>query len=237
MRHFQSSQRSTMNPHTELIQRTWSNPEILTPQFLTFTDEAIYWIDTCKPERAAELRRRLEAGEKPGTLFGHEAKVVPLAKLASLSFDRNDSALELTFWKEDEQESETFTLQDTAIRDRLFAQLKQHLGEAWATSEEKYTPLKSVMLPLLCMLGVAAVTAGLWWWATAIAETAALNGGTLPAVGSWKLWLVDEALYYLTPLGVLILGGLIVLGLGGWIQERIKTPPHVVTLSRLKTTS
>jgi hypothetical protein len=216
----------------EPLQRVWTNPEIESPGFLTFTDETIYWLETCTAEKAAELRRRLEAGEKPVAVLPPETSAIPLNSLVSVTIDRHDALLTLGYRKGDEQEEQLVTVRDTPTRDRLFSTLGRHLGENWRPREEKYSRLGALGTPLIVAVIIAAVTAFLWWLSTTITEAAAMAGGVIPA-NNIKLWLLDEALYYITPLGVLIIGGLLLACVVWWMVERIQVPPHVITLTRL----
>jgi hypothetical protein len=214
------------------LQTVWSTPELVTPHFVAFTAEAIYWLEECKPVEAADYRRRLAAGERPADVFPPEAQVLPLSKLVSVTIDRGEDCVTLGYWQgEDDLEDLAVYTKDGAGRDRLLDHLHRHLGEKWKVTETKYSRLGAMWVPLSWMAGVAAVTALLWWFATSVAEEAALNGGKIDGK-DWKTWLVSEALFYLTPTGVLILGGVVVALIGWWLVERVKQPPHEIVLMR-----
>lgn len=218
-------------PEPAEVQTVWAVPDLVTPHFVAFTGEAIYYLDECKPVEAADYRRRLAAGERPADVFPPEAHVLPLSKLVSVTIDRGDDCVTFEYWQEDDLESLEVYTKDAAGRDRLLDHLHRHLGEKWKAIETKYSRIGATWVPLLWMLGVAAVTALLWYFATGIAEEAALNGGKIDEK-DWKTWLFSEAIFYLTPTGVLALGGVLIALFGWWMVERVKQPPHEVALMR-----
>lgn len=145
-----------------------------------------------------------------------------------MTTDRNEASLTLNYWKaEDDLSEETWTIRDTKTRDRVFAHFHRHLGEKWQASEEKYTRLQAMRWPLILAVVVALVTAGGWWYAQTVADA-----GGPGKMKNWKLWLVSEALWILTPLGVLIAGGIAIALLAWWLVERLRMPPHEITLTK-----
>jgi hypothetical protein len=220
----------------EPLQTIWTTPDLITPQFMHFTDEAVYWLVGCPPEKAAELRARLEAGDKPGEVFSAGCTVLPLAALAWVSSDCNASTIELGWSKGDEYETAKLHCRDFAVRDRLFAHLHRHLGDRWQPREAKTSPLMAVWAPLFCILVVAGATWWLHWLASEAADMAARHGGQLPpGARDFRTWFLAEVLLYVQPLGVLLVGGVLLAIAVWWLVVRLRTPPHEIILNRVPT--
>ena len=207
----------------------WIDTERIFDKVVALGEDVIY---TANPSaaKAAEMKQALDAGQSAAMVLKDDVKVIPLNSILKVSWNRHDDDIDVSYKPGKEKEEKNISFSTREERDAFAAQLAERLS-GFQSKVVEYGKVRAAFGPLLFggltvfftwLLHMAAVEIA----AGAEAEFSGRNSG----VKRLLFWVMDV----IGPVGVLIVGAL-VLGVTGWtLVSRVKTPPIMHTLKQAK---
>ncbi len=120
------------------------------------------------------------------------------------------------------------TFKDAPARDRALAALARRLAPRFQRREVQYGVVRAAVAPLLATGGLAAFTYFAVLAAGEVARGQAVQiHGRARASKRLFVWALD----LLGPVGVGVVGGLVVVGCFAWLIARVRRPPLMIVLS------
>jgi hypothetical protein len=182
-------------------------------------------------EVAEQFPARLAAGEPVQALLGQKATVIPLASISKVQSNQKTSDIAVHYNEKGKARMANIGFANGATRDQVLEALQQRLDNGFRLKVRELNPFQAAIKPGIALLVtmffvVAGYMGALEMAAGEVHETHGRN--------ALLKWLFVELVSILGPIGVLVLGGLIVLGLSVWFYKRVSNPPTQMTLARAK---
>jgi hypothetical protein len=181
------------------------NAEGASDRVVVVTESALF---VANPDRAriVDLTALILQGADPARVLP-DARAIPLSAVSSVTANRHGDDMDIRYGEGGKSGRENVSFKDAATRDRALALIERHLGGRFEKKERQFGVVRAALRPV-----VATVASG--------ALTRTLAGAA-----------ADVGLDFLGPTGVWAVGGLVTFGCAVWFFKRVKTPPHVVTLT------
>jgi hypothetical protein len=182
-------------------------------------------------EIAAQLPNRLAAGEPLETLLGRKSTVIPLADIRKVRGKQGADDLDIHYTAQGKVRMMNVGFADSATRDEVLDAVRHRMGAGFQLRVQELSPLQAAIKPFFMLLvAIFFVVAG---YAGAL-EIAAGAEYDISGRGAMLQRAYVGIVSLLGPVGVLVLGGLLVLGLLVWFVRRVLNPPTQMTLARAK---
>ncbi len=192
-------------------------------------DEAVY-VSNPDKEKLAAIAERLRGGAAVKAVVPG-ADEIRYSAITSVKANKFRDDLNIHHRQGSQTRMKNVTFKDGAARDVALAAVARRLAPRFQRREVQYGVVRAAFAPLLTAGGFAAFTYISVQAAAGIAggETAEIHGRARAQkrIFAWALELLG-------PVGVAVVGGLIVLGCVAWLIARVKRPPLMVILSARK---
>ena len=205
---------------------TWENADaVLGPTVVHVTAKDVY-LYRVEPARCVEVAGQLRAGADPKRFVGDGTKQLSFLTLTQIRANKRDTDV---YFMSGSRESADVILRSPGARDELLEHLRRSLRGPWREHEDAYSKARGglpgllgasffTMMTVLLCLGAVGLRAG---------ETVRVSGRR-QGLKKLIIWFAD----LLGPVGIGILGGLLVLLFLFVAYQRIKTPPIMRVLTR-----
>jgi len=207
-------------------QSHWIDPERIFDSVVVLTDDAIY---VCNPpeERAKEIAAALQAGEPASQLVKEDPTTILVGGITKVRYDRKDDDVTIHFRMGKESGDKNITFSSREERDAFMIELVERLPECESETVE-WGPVRAAVGPLGFGTFAAFMTWVLHGAAVAIAGGAeAEASGRRAGLKKLVMWAVE----LVGPIGVLVVGGLVLVMTGAFLVMRVKNPPIWTTLT------
>jgi hypothetical protein len=192
---------------------------------LALADDGFYFGKFDKEKHIAFAEEELSEGEPPEQALGDNVVPVPLEVITLIECNKHHSSLTVHFAGGEETVTEDFVFEERKDRDRALKALRERLEPEWEYIREDYTPLKATVAPLVTIGILLVVTGGLAWLAHWLSSWT--GSARVPA---WAAFLY-HAMMFLGPLGIIVVGGVLILPCVWWLVVRVMKPPIMVRLT------
>jgi uncharacterized membrane protein len=208
----------------------WVNPRALLDRVTLLWEDALV-VANPGADIAEQIPARLAAGEPVQALLEQKVTVIPLASISKVHSNRKSSDIAVHYHEKGKARMANIGFADGATRDQVLIALQQRLGNRFRLTVRELNLFQAAIKPGITLLVtmffvVAGYMGALEMAAGEVHETHGRN--------ALLKWLFIELVSILGPIGVLIVGGLIVLGLSVWFVKRVSNPPTQMTLARAK---
>jgi hypothetical protein len=206
----------------------WIRKEISLNNIAVISDDAII-TGNLKSEELEEAKAKIEAGESPLNVIGKNATHIPFFNVTGVEFDAHEEEIEISYKAEKESKTKSLEFADKADRTEAFQLIENRLGDSFTSLTESFSKLCAVYAPLLTLTIFGFLT---WLLHNTAAEIAA--GAEAEVTGRHRgikalfLWILD----LIGPIGVLIIGGLLMALAVMALVQRFKEPPIITKLKQ-----
>jgi hypothetical protein len=208
----------------------WTNPRASLDRVTLLASNALV-VANPSAEIAAQLPRRLAAGEPLETLLGRKATVIPLADIRKVCGKQGADDLDIHYKAQGKARMMNVGFADSATRDEVLDTLQHRMGAGFQVRVQELSPLQAAIKPFLSLLVVSFFVVAGFVGALEIAAGAEYD---ISGRGAMLQRAYVSIVSLLGPVGVLVLGGLLVLLLFVWFVRRVLNPPTQMTLTRAK---
>jgi hypothetical protein len=195
-------------------------------QLVVLTPEAVY-ADRYEKAALDGAVRELESGKSPATLFGKDATHVPLRNLTRVQIDENDEDIDFTWREGDKSQTSAIGFSGRAPRDTLFAKLQAHMQGTLQHGRDEVSRVRAAVGPLTGLTVLSLLT-----WVCFNAATAVRAAGEIEAEGRKKglKLLILNVLDVLGPIGVSVIGGMLLALTAWYLYAKVSQPPRLQVL-------
>ncbi len=192
-------------------------------QLIVLTGEAVY-AETLAPTAAAQAVDALQAGRSPATVFGKDAKHVTFRSMTRVQYDEHDSDIEFHYRDGKDDASVSVSIETPGLREQVFAAAQQQLSDTFGAYETHYSRWRAALGPLISVTVFGLGTLALRAAAIAIRAADEVEvSGRRQGLKKLFAWVLDT----LGPMGVSVIGGLLVL-LSAWVlYTRLQQPQRL----------
>jgi hypothetical protein len=208
----------------------WVNPRAALDRATLLFDDALV-VANPSAEVAAQLPARLAAGEPLETLLGGKATVIPLADIRKVCCHQQSDDLDIHYTAQGKVRMMNVGFADNATRDEMLDAVRHRMGEGFQLRVRELSPLQAAIKPFLILLVVTFFVVAGFVGALEIAAGAEYD---ISGRGAMLQRAYVSIVSLLGPVGVLVLGGLLVLALLIWFVRRVLNPPTQMTLAQAK---
>jgi hypothetical protein len=210
--------------------KVWINEESIHAEIIVVGDDAVI-TGSLEGEELEDVKKQIESGASPLNLFGERATMIPYFSIKKIKFEENDEDIEIDYKTEKDGKSEILGPTDIAAQQEILAEIQPHLAEDFTSMTEKYSLPRAVFPSLMTLTIFIIITRVLYSAAAEIAAGAEAEiSGRHSGLKTLFLWVLD----LLGPIGVLIVGGLLMFLPVMMLIRRIKEPTVVTTIKQGK---
>ncbi len=207
----------------------WIDPDRIFDSVVALTDDAIYVANPSK-ETALAMGEALDRSEAASTVVKDDATVIGVGQIVRVRYNRHDDDIDIDYKPAREKESKNISFSSREERDDFAAQLAERLP-GFEGKVVEYGRLRAALAPVLFGLFASFATWGLHAAAVAIDEGAEAEiSGRRAGLKRLLYWVMDV----IGPIGVLLVGGLVLVATVAVLVSRVKTPPIMHTLKPAK---
>jgi uncharacterized membrane protein len=208
----------------------WVNPRALLDRVTLLWEDALV-VANPSADAAAQLPARLAAGEPVQAMLGQKVTVIPLTAISKVHSNKKNCDMNVHYKVKGEARKTNIGFADGETRDQVLEALQQRLGHGFRLTVRELNVFHATIKP-----GIALLVAMFFVVAGYMGALEMAAGETYETHGRHALlkWLFVEMVSIIGPIGVLIVGGLIVLVLSVWFFKRVSNPPTQMTLARAK---
>lgn len=203
----------------------WIDPDRIFDSVVVMSDDAVY---VCNPteDRAREIAASLESGEPAHIVMKEDPTTILIGGINVVRYDQHDDDLDIGFKLGKESASKNIAFSNREERDDFAAQLSERLPDFDGRTVQ-WGPVRASLGPLT----FGGIAGGLTWMLHAAAQAMAA-GAEAEASGrrAGLKRLIMGSIDLVGPMGVLVVGGLVLALTGMVLVKRIKSPPLVTTL-------
>ncbi|MCG8591315.1 MAG: hypothetical protein MJE66_18635 [Proteobacteria bacterium] len=206
----------------------WVDEERVFDSVVALTDDVIY-VANPPADKAKAMKEALDRGESAATVVKDGTTIV-VQSIKKVKYNRHDDDIDIDYRSGKDDESKNISFSDREERDAFAAQLTELL-HGFETKIVEYGPVRAALGPVVFGAIAALMTFALHGAAQEIAGGREMEfQGRNSGIKSMVFWLLDA----IGPIGVLVVGAL-VLGLTALVLvSRVKTPPIMHTLKPRK---
>jgi hypothetical protein len=208
----------------------WVNPRAALDRATLLFDDALV-VANPSAEIAAQLPARLAAGEPLETLLGGKTTVIPLANIRKIRGKQGADDLDVSYTAQGKARTMNVGFADSATRDEMLDALQHRMGAGFQLRVQELSPLQAAIKPFFMLLVATFFVVAGFVGALEIAAGAEYD---ISGRGALLQRAYVSIVSLLGPVGVLVLGGLLVLALLVWFVRRVLNPPTQMTLARAK---
>jgi hypothetical protein len=208
----------------------WVNPRAALDRATLLFDDALV-VANPSAEIAAQLPARLAAGERLETLLGGKATVIPLADIRTIRGKQGADDLDVSYTAQGKARMMNVGFADSATRDEMLDAVRHRMDAGFQLRVQELSPLQAAIKPFLILFAVTFFVVAGFVGALEIAAGAEYD---ISGRGAMLQRAYISIVSLLGPVGVLVLGGLLVLALLVWFVRRVLNPPTQMTLARAK---
>jgi hypothetical protein len=208
----------------------WVNPRAALDRATLLFDDALV-VANPSAEIAAQLPARLAAGEPLETLLGGKATVIPLADIRKIRGKQGADDLDIHYTAQGKVRMMNVGFADSATRDEMLDAVRHRMDAGFQLRVQELSPLQAAIKPFLILFAVTFFVVAGFVGALEIAAGAEYD---ISGRGAMLQRAYISIVSLLGPVGVLVLGGLLVLALLVWFVRRVLNPPTQMTLARAK---
>jgi hypothetical protein len=208
----------------------WINPRASLDRVTLLADNTLI-VANPSAEVAAQLPARLAAGEPLKALLGGKATVIPLADIRKVRGKQGADDLDVHYTAQGKVRMMNVGFADNATRDEVLDTLQHRMGAGFQVRVQELSPLQAAIKPFFMLLVATFFVVAGFVGALEIAAGAEYD---ISGRGALLQRAYVSIVSLLGPVGVLVLGGLLVLGLLVWFVRRVLNPPTQMTLTRAK---
>jgi hypothetical protein len=226
------SQPTKQVPTSRVAENVWLNLKGTLADKLVVLDTA--GIITAKPseEELQQIQAQVRHGQPLTDIPGNDVKGIPMETIVKAEAFQHTRSLAIRSKPKDKSENNTIFFDDAASRDDFFHALRAKLEPAFQYELKKYTPFQVMFSTTLFMVLVGFVTIFLYTFAVAV-QTGATG---MPRGGSALTKIIALIAYTLAktlgPIGIAVIGGLIILLCIYWMVRSMKKPPVLMILTK-----
>jgi hypothetical protein len=208
----------------------WVNPRASLDRATLLFDDALV-VANPSAEIAEQLSNRLAAGEPLKALLGGKTTVIPLADIRKVRCHQQSDDLDVHYTAQGKVRMMNVGFADSATRDEVLGTLQHRMGAGFQLRVQELSPLQAAIKPFLILLVSTFFVVAGFMGALEIAAGAEYD---ISGRGAMLQRAYVSIVSLLGPVGVLVLGGLLVLALLVWFVRRVLNPPTQMTLARAK---
>jgi hypothetical protein len=208
----------------------WINPRASLDRVTLLADNMLI-VANPSAEVAAQLPARLAAGEPLKTLLGGKATVIPLAAIRKVRGKQGADDLDVHYTAQGKVRMLNVGFADSATRNEVLDALQHRMGAGFQVRVQELSPLQAAIKPFFMLLVATFFVVAGFVGALEIAAGAEYD---ISGRGALLQRAYVSIVSLLGPIGVLVLGGLLVLLLLVWFVRRVLNPPTQMTLARAK---
>jgi hypothetical protein len=208
----------------------WINPRASLDRVTLLADNTLI-VANPSAEVAAQLPARLAAGEPLKALLGGKVTVIPLADIRKVRGKQGADDLDVHYTAQGKARMMNVGFADSATRDEVLDTLQHRMGAGFQVRVQELSPLQAAIKPFFMLLVATFFVVAGFVGALEIAAGAEYD---ISGRGAMLQRAYVSIVSLLGPVGVLVLGGLLVLGLLVWFVRRVLNPPTQMTLARAK---
>lgn len=192
-------------------------------QLIVLTDEAVY-AETLAPAAAAQAVDALQAGRSPATVFGKDAKHATFRSMTRVQYDEHDTDIDFHHRDGKDDASVSVSIETPGLREQVFAAAQRQLSDTFSAYETHYSRWRAALGPLIAVTVFGLGTLALRAAAIAIRAVDEVEvSGRRQGLKKLFAWVLDT----LGPMGVSVVGGVLVL-LSGWVlYTRLQQPQRL----------
>jgi len=209
-----------------MSQSHWIDPERIFDSVVVTTTDAVY---VCNPpeERAKAIVSAIEAGEPASqVVLKDDPTTILFAGIEKVRFDQLDDDIDIDFKLGKSNESKNITFSNREERDAFAAELTEHLP-GFTSETVEWGRVRAAFGPVVFGSIVSFFTFVFHAAARAMAAGAEADAtGRRAGVKRLVMWAIE----LVGPIGVLVVGGLVLSLTAAYLFKRLKTPPIMTTL-------
>lgn len=192
-------------------------------QLIVLTDEAVY-AEALTTVTAAQAVSALKDGRSPATVFGKGVKHVTFRSLTRVQYNEHETDIEFHHRDGKDDANVSVFIETPGLREQVFAAVQQRLSDAFGAYENYYSRWRAALGPLIALTVFGFGTLALRVAAIAIRAVGQIEvSGRRQGMKKLFIWVLDT----LGPMGVSVIGGLLVL-LSGWmLYVRLREPQRL----------
>jgi hypothetical protein len=179
-----------------------------------------------------QIQAQLRQGQPLTKIPGSDVKGIPMETIVEAKAFQHTRSLSIRSKPKDKSQSTTILFDDAASRDDFFHALRTKLEPAFQYELRKYTSMQVLLSTSFVMLLAGVLTYVFYAFAVAV-QTGATG---LPRGGSGLTKMIALVVYTLAktigPIGIAIIGGLIILLSFIWMVRSMQKPPVLMTLTK-----
>ncbi len=204
----------------------WLTEGSSTGSIAVLSDDAIV-TGEIKSEVLEETTARIEGGESPLNILAKEATHIPFFNIKRVQFDEHEEEIAITYKEGKENKEETINFESKEDRTAAFQLIASRLGDNFTSLTESYSKLRAVYAPLLTLTILGFLT---WLFHGAAKDIAAGAeadfSGRNSGIKAIFFWIIDV----IGPIGVLVIGSLLMALAVMALIQRYKEPPIITKL-------
>lgn len=226
------SQPTKQVPTSRVAENVWLNLKGTLANKLVVLDTA--GIITAMPNEKdlQQIQAQLRQGQPLTDIPGNNVEGIPMETIVKAEAFQHTRSLSIQSKPKDKNKNTTISFDDPASRDDFFHALRAKLEPTFQYELRKYTPFQVIFSTTLFMVLVGFVTTFLYTFAVAV-QTGATR---MPRGGSGLTKIIALIAFTLAktlgPIGIAVIGGLIILLCIIWMVRSLKTPPVLMILAK-----
>ena len=117
---------------------------------------------------------------------------------------------------------------DAETRNQALGSIQEKIGERFERTEKQYSRLRGLLAPLAVGFVILVMTALCYLAAADVHNNPQL---LIDGTNTLREMIFGGILFVIPPFVFLCIGGVLLLGAGGWLATNLRTPPLMVTLA------
>jgi len=217
---------------SRVAENVWLNLKATLADKLVVLDTAGIIMARPSEKELQQLQVQLRQGHPLTDIPGNDVTGIPMETIVKAEAFQHTRSLSIQSKPKDKNKNTTISFDDPASRDDFFHALRAKLEPTFQYELRKYTPFQVIFSTTLFMVLVGFVTTFLYTFAVAV-KTGATR---MPRGGSGLTKIIALIAFTLAktlgPIGIAVIGGLIILLCIIWMVRSLKTPPVLMILAK-----
>jgi len=205
----------------------WTNPKSPFDRVVILSDE---YLIAANPDaaRIPDIEEAVAQGQILRKQLGRSAKAIPLEKVTKVTANLNDVDMDVYYSDGKDLRMVNTQFADAETRNQALGSIQEKIGERFERTEKQYSRLRGLLAPLAVGFVILVMTALCYLAAADVHNNPQL---LIDGTNTLREMIFGGILFVIPPFVFLCIGGVLLLGAGGWLATNLRTPPLMVTLA------